>query len=100
MEFSVHTAPCLAWSRDQEANWTEPAQAQHGARRLAPSLSRPTVNNELRGALRLTRRIPVAFTSRNDRALHQHMPGLCKFFGLAQIRIVGQRPDNRPNLGQ
>jgi hypothetical protein len=64
MEFSVHTAASLARSRDQEANWTEPAQ--HGARRLAASLLRPTVNNELRGALRLTRSIPVAFASRNN----------------------------------
>src|SRR5260370_35506 len=68
-------------------------------RRLTPSLSRPTVNNELSSAFSLTRRIPVAFAGRNDRALHQHMPCLCKFFGLAQLRIVGQRTDNRPNLG-
>jgi hypothetical protein len=68
---------------------------EHGARRLARSLSRPTVNNELSGALRLTCRIPVAFASRNDRALHQHMPGLCKLVGLAKIHIVGIK---RPGL--
>jgi hypothetical protein len=74
--------------------------ARRDTRRLAPSLSRPTVKNQLSSALRLTRRTPVAFAGRNDRALHQHMPGLCKFFGLSQIRIIGQRADNCSNLGQ
>jgi hypothetical protein len=40
-------------------------QLSYGHSRATPSLSRPTVNNELQG-VRLTRSIPVAFASRNN----------------------------------
>jgi hypothetical protein len=54
----------------------------------APSC--PAVDDQTSGALGIACGVPVAFTGRNNRPLHQHMPGLRKLFRLAQICVLSQ----------
>src|SRR5258708_16193640 len=71
---------------------------------LGPSGARvflwPSVENEYSGALGFAGRVAIAFASRNDRALHQHMPCLCKLFRIAQSCILGQATHDSAYLSE